>query len=729
MREARSTPSNNASQSPNDHFYRAVYDLTPVMMHSMNADGVIVHVNDYWLKVMGHARSDVIGRLGPDFLAQESRDYAQRVGIPKTFEQGFIQNDPIQMVKRNGDVIDVLVSSVIEKSDQGDAVRSYTTLIDVTEQRRAERELQFRNAILKTQQEVSLDGILVVGPDGGIISHNARFADMWRIPQKVLDSKQDERAIQAVLDQLDDPALFLRRVSELYDQQMQSSFDEILLKDGRVFDRYSAPMIGEQDVLYGRVWFFRDVTQQRSAETARRESEDRLKKILESAMDAIITINRHRVIQLFNGSAEKIFRCSAAEAVGTPFDRFASPALAAMLDEYFQGGQFPAADHLWIPPGETAQRADGNVFQIEGTVSQFVAQGEPYGTIILRDVNERQRAEEQLRVLRLEKQLLQEERDAALGFEEIVGGSPTMRKVLRQVHKVAATDATVLILGETGTGKELVARAIHRKSDRADQALVCVNCAALPSGLIESELFGHEKGAFTGALARKIGRFELAAGGSLFLDEIGDLPLDLQAKLLRALQEGEFERLGGTETIRVDVRVIAATHRDLEKLVAEEKFREDLFYRLNVVPLDVPPLRARAGDVELLAKFFAMHYAAKMGKRIDSIPTPTLASLNSHHWPGNVRELQNVIERAVILSEAEELELAQWPPSKRAFVESAKAGRLEDVERNHILSVLEQTGWQISGDRGAARILGLKPTTLQSRMKKLNIQRYLKNSG
>jgi len=253
--------------------------------------------------------------------------------------------------------------------------------------------------------------------------------------------------------------------------------------------------------------------------------------------------------------------------------------------------------------------------------------------------------------------------------------------------------------------------------------LVCVNCAALPSGLIESELFGHEKGAFTGALARKIGRFELASGGSLFLDEIGDLPFDLQAKMLRALQEGEFVRLGGTETIRVDIRVIAATHRDLETLVAEQKFREDLYYRLNVVPLEVPPLRDRVGDVQLLTKFLVMHYSGKMGKRIDSIPMETLSALDSYKWPGNVRELQNVIERAVILSDSAELELAQWPPSKRAIHEISKSCRLEDVERNHILSVLDQTSWRIGGEHGAAIILGLKPTTLQSRMKKLNIRR------
>ena len=709
--------------SISDRFYRAVYDLTPVMMHSMSAEGVLVHVNDYWLQVMGYKREEVIGRQGPDFLTEASREYARRIGIPKTLEQGYVRNDPIQMVKRNGEVIDVLVSAVIERGQQGEPIRSYATMVDVTGQRRVTAELQFRNAILKTQQEMSLDGILVVDPEKRIVSHNDRFVQMWGLPQEVLASGQDERAVEHVLDQLEHPEEFLARVAELYERPMDSSFDEIHLKDGRIFDRYSSPMVGEGDCLYGRVWYFRDITRRRTAEAAVRDSEVRMKKLLDSAMDAIVTIDGQRVVQLFNGAAEQTFGCAAEQAMGQPFDRFASDSLAAILNDYYGGNALAAKDALWLPPGQTAMRADGSSFPIEGTLSQFVAHGETFCTIILRDVNERLKAEEQLRELRFEKQLLEEERDAAVGFEEIIGVSPVMCKVLSQLQKVATTDATVLILGETGTGKELLARAIHRKSNRADHALVSVNCAALPTGLIESELFGHEKGAFTGALSRKIGRFEMADRGSLFLDEIGDLPLDLQAKLLRVLQEGEFERLGGTETIRVDVRVIAATHRDLEHLVAEEKFREDLYYRLNVVPLEAPPLRDRPGDVPLLANYFAMHFAAKAGKRIQSIARDTVHSLTSYSWPGNVRELQNVIERAVILSDGEELELAQWPPSKLGGARPPKAERLEDVERNHILSVLEQTEWRISGDRGAARVLGLKPTTLQSRMKKLGIER------
>jgi formate hydrogenlyase transcriptional activator len=319
---------------------------------------------------------------------------------------------------------------------------------------------------------------------------------------------------------------------------------------------------------------------------------------------------------------------------------------------------------------------------------------------------------------------LQEEARSELAFGDIVGESPAILRVLADVRKVAGTDSTVLVTGETGTGKEMIVRAVHSMSRRKSKLMVKVNCAALPAGVIESELFGHEKGAFTGALTRKIGRFELAHGGTLFLDEVGDLPLELQAKLLRVLQEGEFERVGGTQTVHVDVRVVAATNRDLERAVAEGKFRADLYYRLHVFPVVIPPLRSRAQDIPRLARHFVMHYASKMGKQVGPLGQDVIERLTSYAWPGNVRELQNVIERAVILSPRGRFvlgDLAGGPavgPDERS-----EARTLEDVERRHILGVLEQTGWRVSGDRGAAGILGLKRTTLEARMKKLGIQR------
>ena len=322
-----------------------------------------------------------------------------------------------------------------------------------------------------------------------------------------------------------------------------------------------------------------------------------------------------------------------------------------------------------------------------------------------------------------EKQYLQEEVRSESAFGDVVGGSRAILDVLAGVRKVAGTDSTVLVTGETGTGKELIVRAIHDLSRRKDKILVKVNCAALPASVIESELFGHEKGAFTGALARKAGRFELAHEGTLFLDEVGDLPLELQTKLLRVLQDGEFERVGGTRTVKVDVRVIAATNRDLERAVAEGTFRADLYYRLNVFPLHLPPLRERLEDVPRLARHFVMRYAARMGKELAAPSAEILARLCKYSWPGNVRELQNVIERAVILASKGRLEVEDVAVSPSAAVPPPEARTLEEIERRHIVAVLEETGWRVSGERGAAKILGLKRTTLESRMHKLGIVR------
>ena len=325
--------------------------------------------------------------------------------------------------------------------------------------------------------------------------------------------------------------------------------------------------------------------------------------------------------------------------------------------------------------------------------------------------------------LEQENLYLQEEFRADVPFADVVGESVAIRKVLEKVRIVARTDSTVLVTGETGTGKELVVRAIHGLSARKDKILVKVNCAALPSGVIESELFGHEKGAFTGALTRRVGRFELANGGTLFLDEVGDLPQDLQAKLLRVLQEGEFERVGGMQTLKVNVRLVAATNRDLARAVEEGRFRADLFYRLNVFPIAIPPLRERAEDIPRLVRHFVMIYASKMGKSIGTISEHAMRKLMAYRWPGNVRELQNVIEREVILSTKGRIELNDHLAAPVADARPNAAATLEEIERDHILTVLQRVGWRVGGERGAARILGLKRTTLEARMSRLRISR------
>jgi PAS domain S-box-containing protein len=373
--------------------------------------------------------------------------------------------------------------------------------------------------------------------------------------------------------------------------------------------------------------------------------------------------------------------------------------------------------------------------------------GGKYTRTMFVDITDRVLMEQEQARLTAQNIYLQEEIKSVHNFEEIVGQSPALLNVLEKVSRVARTDATVLITGETGTGKELIARAIHSASQRRDKPLIKVNCAALPAGLVESELFGHEKGAFSGAINRRVGRFELANGGTIFLDEVGEVPLDVQVKLLRVLQEREFERIGGTNPIKVDVRVITATNRDLVKSIRDGKFREDLYYRLNVFPIALPPLRDRVGDVPLLVHVLVARFAARVGVRIDSVGKATVERLSRYSWPGNVRELENILERAVILSNGPTLEIDSevfaWAaanrtanasplaPSGSESTRQTAAGAelnapLESLAanmRNHILAALEQAGWVIDGPRGAAMLLGLHPNTLRSRMKKLGIVR------
>ncbi len=322
-----------------------------------------------------------------------------------------------------------------------------------------------------------------------------------------------------------------------------------------------------------------------------------------------------------------------------------------------------------------------------------------------------------------EKLYLEEELRLEHGFDDILGDSQALKNVLKQVEVVAPTDSTVLIQGETGTGKELIARAIHRLSARAERTFVKLNCAAIPTGLLESELFGHERGAFTGAISQKAGRFELADKGTIFLDEVGEIPLELQSKLLRVLQEQEFERLGSTKTIRVDVRLVAATNRDLKTLVEHNQFRSDLYYRLNVFPLTLPPLRKRREDIPILVRYFTQHYAVRMKKNIQTVPANTLEVLTRYAWPGNIRELENLVERSVILTQGTDLQVPISELQAESRLAVTPAVTLEEAEREQILRVLHETKWVIGGPGGAAARLGLKRTTLQSKMQKLGITR------
>ncbi len=475
----------------------------------------------------------------------------------------------------------------------------------------------------------------------------------------------------------------------------------------------------------------REIGERKVAEDALREREKRLARIYASANDGIFIVDpaRDEILEV-NPKAAELVGYPVEELAGMPMSDF-HPDEMPLLKEFAEGVLSVGSG---ITDALTCARKDGTKVPVEMSASAIHWEGRPVMLVMVRDITERIEADKALRSalaeieqlkdrLQAENTYLQDEIKLEHNFDEIVTCSEVVRKSLRQVEQVASTDATVLLLGESGAGKELLARAVHSTSDRADRPLVKVNCATLPENLIGSELFGHEKGAFTGAHERRAGRFELADEGTLFLDEIGDLPLDLQPKLLRVLQEGEFERLGNPHTVKVDVRIIAATNRKLQDAVAAGEFREDLYYRLNVFPIYCPALRERKEDIALLANHFAVKYAAKFGKTIQSISQRVLDSLQAYDWPGNVRELENIIERAIIISQGGQLDLGDWLPSGGLSAQGPPTLTLEELERQHILTVLELARWTVRGEQGAARMLGLKPTTLEARMKRLGIER------
>jgi PAS domain S-box-containing protein len=469
-----------------------------------------------------------------------------------------------------------------------------------------------------------------------------------------------------------------------------------------------------------------------------RTREEQLSALLDGAMDAIVVLNSGGTITRVNPAAERLFGCTTEDLVGENLRDFLPADSAGQFETFVKELECgPIGQRqLWIPSSFMVRRWDNLVVPTEATISRFVNHGQTFHAFILRNVHERLAAERRIELLTAEAEYLRDNMRNFAGMGELLGHSQAMQSLFASIQRVAATDTTVLIQGETGTGKELIARSIHNASARKNQPLVRVNCAAIPGTLMESEFFGHERGAFTGATSKREGRFALADLGTIFLDEVGELPLDLQAKLLRVLQDGEFEPLGSPRTRKVNVRVVAATNRDLDTLAATGKFREDLFYRLNVFPLRVPPLRERDADVALLAKAFVERFARRMGRRLEPIHPDDLLRLQNYHWPGNVRELQNVIERAIILSTGNHLDLSRAlpettppPPPPLSANDSSEvpiltAQEIEALERANLERALSACSGKISGANGAAKKLGLAPSTLSSRLKALGISRH-----
>jgi len=468
----------------------------------------------------------------------------------------------------------------------------------------------------------------------------------------------------------------------------------------------------------------RDISERKSAERALRQSEQKLRALFEFSPDAIVVTDKEGRLTEANAQVEKLFGYSREELMGQSVEmlipeRFRQTHPAHRSQYHGKAGIRPMGRGLEL----YGRRKDGTEFPVDIMLGPIATAEGRVAMSIVRDLSEKKEREEALRRAELERRYLEEELNTEHRFEDIIGESLGLRRVLKQVETVAATDVTVLILGETGTGKDLIARAIHELSSRRERTLVKLNCAAIPTGLLESELFGHERGAFTGAITQKIGRLELANKGSLFLDEVGDLPVEIQPKLLRALQEKEFERLGGTRTIPVDARLIAATNRDLAKMVADKEFRSDLYYRLRVFPILVPPLRDRREDIPLLVRYFVDMHARKLNRRIETIPDEVMRALWEWDWPGNIRELENFIERAVILSKGPGLRAPLSELEIPGGITVEMNSNLENADREHILRVLRQAKGAIGGPSGAAVRLGLKRTTLNSKLKKLGIKR------
>ena len=469
------------------------------------------------------------------------------------------------------------------------------------------------------------------------------------------------------------------------------------------------------------------------AESVMRDSEERFSNLVNSAMDAVLELDARFLIERVNSSASSLFGVPAEAMHGRDFQAYLTPDSAEKLRSLAAALHSGERQYQWVPRGFEALLPDGAMFPAEASISRFTVRGGSRYGVILRSIQDQLAAERRIHELESQSAYLQDELAHWQGTE-LIGRSRSFRKVLSAVRHVAATPATVLITGETGTGKELIARAIHSGSSRAAKPLVKVNCAAIPAALMESEFFGHERGAFTGASQRRVGRFELAHGGAIFLDEIGELSPELQPKLLRVLQDGEFEPVGSSQTRKVDVRVIAATNRDLLAEVKTGRFREDLYYRLHVFPIHTPPLRERDEDIALLASAFIDKACRQLGKPLLAVTPDGLRRLRCYDWPGNVRELQNVIERAVILSRDNSVAIDQVLTAEtlanarasRKAVDKAGPRTKRDllaIERANLIEALERTGWKVAGEAGAALLLGLPPSTLNSRMKALGIRR------
>ncbi len=690
-----------------------------------DADGRIVEVNPQAERMFGFAREELLGsradalipkRFQASLAAHRNHVGAQsRIG---SWDTG------LELYGRRKDGTEFPVDIVLSPLPVDGEALFLATVRDVTERKRIEAVLQKSEESFRLLVEGVNDyAIFMLDPAGRVVSWNSgaerikgyRAAEIvgehfskFYSPEDTESGKPDrELETAASQGRLEDEGWRIR-------------------KDG---SRFWANVVitairNENGNLRGFAKVTRDFTDRRNVELALQLSDQRFRALFDFSPDAIIATDESGTLTEVNSQVEKFFGYSRAELLGQPIEilvpeRFRTAHPQHRKDYIAEARMRPMGIGLELH----GRRKDGSEFPVDIMLSSVETGSGRVVLSVIRDLSEKVRAQEESERREREKRYLEEELDTEHGFEDIIGESTGLRRVLKQVETVAATDVTVLILGETGTGKDLIARAIHQLSSRRGRTLVKLNCAAIPTGLLESELFGHERGAFTGAISQKIGRLELAHQGTLFLDEIGDLPAELQPKILRALQEKEIERLGGTRTIAVDVRLVAATNRNLEKMVADREFRSDLYYRLRVFPITMPALRERREDIPLLVRYFVSKHARHLDKQIESIPAEVMKALTKWDWSGNIRELENFIERAVILTQGSALRVPLSELETSSDTPSTADGTLESAERDHILRVLRETKGVIAGAQGAAARLGLKRTTLNSRLKKLGIER------
>jgi len=697
-------------------------DVNADEIYWVRSDGSLGYANDQACRVLGYTREELLTMSVSDLVLE----FGPETG-PEPWRKLWneVRRDGSVLVEthhrtRSGRVYPVEVRT--NYVEAGGQEYMFAFARDITERKRASEALR----LTQTAADIAADELYWGRRDGSFAYVNDRACRATGYPREELLALSVQGLVleyspEAKGEAWDELWARLRNEGSVLDELHHRT------KSGRVYPvevRLNYVQAAGEEYIFA---FVRDITDRKQASEALRLTQT----AVDGAADELYWGRRDGSFAYVNDQA--------CQATGYSREELLALSVQGFVLEYAAETKGQEAwDELWA-----GLRAEGSVlkelhhrtksgrtYPVEARMNYVEVAGEEYIFAFVRDITERKQAQEEVRQALSEIEALKDRLEAEnvmlrheveyLGHGKIVGDSPAIAEVMGQVAEVAPTDSTVLILGETGTGKELLAHAVHDASERKDKPLVIVNCAAMPATLIENELFGREKGAYTDALTRQVGRFELADGATIFLDEIGELPAQTQSKLLRVLQEGQFERLGSSDTITVDVRIIAATNRDLEEEVRQGQFREDLFYRLNVFPITIRPLRDRKEDIPALVWAFIGEFCEKMGKRIDTVSMSTMTSLKNYPWPGNVRELRNVIERAMIRSTGNSLKVQLPQPASEP---ESQAARLDQVIRRHIMGVLDQTGWRIRGAGGAAEFLGLKPSTLESRMAKLDIRR------